>query len=122
MQPVLHGCDEAVRGLEPRECAATGAQPGSVGASRAISAEIKSAAEEAIAKLGCCKQFSVEAAVSELVGLWVTFPMEPTERETTLRIAQTEFVTNSLMKETGRHEEAIRLYRGGVPSAFRQSS
>ena len=111
VQQVLHGVDEAVRGLDLLEFAATGAQPDSIGASRTISAEIKSAAEEAIAKLDCSKQFSVEAAVSELVDLWVTFPMEPTELETTLRIAQIEFVTNSLMKEKGRHEEVIRLYR-----------
>ena len=112
VQQVLHGADEAVRGLELLEFAATGVQLDSMGASRTISAEIKSAAEEAIAQLDCCKKFSVEAAVSELVDLWVTFPMEPTELETTLRIAQIEFVTNSLMKETGRHEEVIRLYRG----------
>ena len=114
--PPTDGCDnesldEAVRGLELLEFAATGAQPDSLGASRTISAEIKSAAEEAISRLECCKQFSVESAVSELVDLWVTFPVEPTERETTLRIAQIEFVTNSLMKETGRHEKVIRLYR-----------
>ena len=84
----------------------------SLGASRTIPAEMKAAAEEAITKLECCKQFSVEAAVSELVDLWVTFPMEPSELETTLRIAQIEFATNSLMKETERHEEVIRLYRG----------
>ena len=62
--------------------------------------------------MDCRKQFSVEAAVSELVDLWVTFPMEPTELETVLRIAQIEFVTNSLIKEKGKHEEVIRLYRG----------
>ena len=80
--------------------------------SRTISAKMKAAAEEAIAELGCFKQFSVEAAVSELVDLWVTFPMEPSELETALRIAQIGFVTNSLMKETKRHEEVIRLFRG----------
>ena len=83
-----------------------------MGASRTISAEMKAASEEAIAELECSKQFSVEAAVSELVELWVTFPMEPSELEMTLRVAKIEFATNSLMKETGRHEEVIRLYRG----------
>ena len=112
MQQGRHCCDEVVRGPERLEFAATSAQLDSVGAARTISAEMKAAAEEAIAKLECCKQFSVEAAVSELVGLWVTFPTKPTELETALRIAQIEFVTNSLMKETGRHEVVIRLYRG----------
>ena len=44
--------------------------------------------------------------------------MEPSELETALRIAQIEFVTNSLMKETKRHEEVMRLFRGGFLRRF----
>ena len=57
VQRVLHGCDEAVRGLELLDFAETGSQIGSLGASRTISAEMKAAAEEAIAKLECSKKF-----------------------------------------------------------------
>ena len=46
-----------------------------------------------------------------MVELWVTFPMEPSDLETTLRIAQIEHVINRLMKDIGRHEEVVRLYR-----------
>ena len=55
VRQVRNGVDEAIRGLELLQFAATGAQPDSTGASRTISAEIKSAAEEEIARLECFK-------------------------------------------------------------------
>ena len=82
-----------------------------LGASRSITPEIREAAAKAIGELQCEASWSREAAVEELVELWVTFPMEPTDLETTLRIAQIEHVTNRPMKDIGRHEEVVRLYR-----------
>ena len=64
------------------------------GSSRAISPEMKEVVREAISELNSEKfalfggSGDVDALrVEELVDLWVLFPLEPSDREVTLRIA-----------------------------------
>ena len=78
----------------------------SVGTSHAISADMKSAAQQAIEELKSAQfsdkpdcAFQLEVAVSELVDLWVLFPLKPTDLEVSLRMAQLEFITNALMRD-----------------------
>ena len=111
VQRAVYGCEKALRGLELLKFAARGAVFGSLGAPRGITPEMRKAAAKAISELQCEASWSREAAVGELVELWVTFLMEPSDLETTLRIAQIEHVTNRLVKDVGRHEEVVRLYR-----------
>ena len=98
---VTHGCEEALCGHVLLEQATTGAVFDSVGASRCVSPEMQAAVSIAIGELECTKEFTLDAAVAELVDLWVCFPLKPSERETCVRVAQIEHVTNLLMKDVG---------------------
>ena len=89
-----------------------------VGTSHAISADMKSAVQRAIEELKSAQfigksdcAFQLEVAVSELVDLWVLFPLKPTDLEVSLRMAQIEFITNALMRDFGEHEAVTKYYR-----------
>ena len=93
-------------------------QTRSVGTSHAISADMKAAVQRAIEELKSAQfidkpdcKFQLEVAVSELVDLWVLFPLKPTDLEVSLRMAQIEFLTNALMRDSGEHEAVIKCYR-----------
>ena len=80
-----------------------------MGTSHAISADMKVAVQRAIGDLTSAQfidksdcAFQLEVAVSELVDLWVLFPLKPTDLEVSLRMAQIEFITNALCVTLGR--------------------
>jgi len=79
--------------------------------------EVRAAINELISEKFACGEFEEWSGdvdtlrVEELVDLWVLFPLEPSDREVSLRIAQIEHVTNALMASIGAHEKVIELYR-----------